>query len=76
MSYLKFLNLVLLKNITRKVFEVLCILFRVSVFAFVCVPRLEILRDDEQTRQKKTESTPQLVFKIISTLSLGRLSFS
>ena len=75
MSYLKFLNLVLLKNITRKVFEVLCILFRVSVFAFVCVPRLEILRDDEQTRQK-TDSTPQLVFKIISTLSLGRLSFS
>ena len=75
MSYLKFLNLVLLKNITRKVFEVLCILFRVSVFAFVCVPGLEILRDDEQTRQKK-ESTPQLVFKIISTLSLGRLSFS
>ena len=75
MSYLKFLNLVLLKNITRQVFEVLCIFVRVSVFAFVCVPRLEILRDDEQTRQKK-ESTPQLVFKIISTLSLGRLSFS
>ena len=64
MSYLKFLNLVLLKNITRKVFEVLCILFRVSVFAFVCVPRLEILRDDEQTRQKKQNQPLNLFLRL------------
>ena len=64
MSYLKFLNLVLLKNITRQVFEVLCIFVRVSVFAFVCVPRLEILRDDEQTRQKKQNQPLNLFLRL------------